>query len=96
MKYDEVLKTVLALNDDSAKADPIVYQVFEDGEITLQKGGGLLWQRTLHCGASGRNGPTLKPEDMTHQMRSAPHGYIFCKNHEDAEAARCAIFSLEA
>lgn len=26
-----------------------VQQIWEDGEITSQKGGELLWQRTLHC-----------------------------------------------
>lgn len=96
MKYAEVLKIVAALNDDNAKNDAMVYQVFEDGEITLQKGGDLLWQRTLHCVASGRNGAILKHEDMPHHMRSSPHGYIFCKDKHAANAARTAIFSLEA
>lgn len=27
----------------------MVYQVWEDGEITLQKSGDLLWERSLHC-----------------------------------------------
>lgn len=28
--------------------DDMVYQVWNDGEITLQKGGDLLWSRTVH------------------------------------------------
>lgn len=33
---------------DLAEQDGMVYQVWHDGEITLQKSGALLWSRNLH------------------------------------------------
>lgn len=95
--YSEVLAAVVALNRPEAKNAAMVYQVFEDGEITLQKGGDLLWQRTLHCVATGKpHGVILHVASMPNQMCSAPHGYIFCKDRDDAEKARALIFSLDA
>jgi hypothetical protein len=37
-----------AHNPELAAKDGMVYQVWNDGEITLQKGGDLLWARTVH------------------------------------------------
>jgi hypothetical protein len=36
-------------NIEYARLIGSVYQIWSDGEITLQKSGELLWQRTLHC-----------------------------------------------
>jgi len=59
-----------------------VYQVWDDGEITLQKSGELLWQRTLHCIKWG-----LDYTDKECKWPSSynGHGYIFT-DREGAEA----------
>ena len=51
-----------------------VKQIWEDGEHTSQKGGELLWQRTLHTFAPGLPvmvDPKLMP------AKSGEHGYAF-------------------
>ena len=40
-------------NPEAPKKHGMVYQCWEDGEITLQKSGELLWQRNLHCMENG-------------------------------------------
>jgi len=45
----ELRDFILDRNDDElAKSDGHVCQVWEDGEISLQKSGDLLWRRNLH------------------------------------------------
>ncbi len=48
MTLEELSQQVSTLNRPEQKDEPMVYQVWYDGEITLQKGGSLLWQRNLH------------------------------------------------
>ena len=52
----------------------MVYQVWEDGEITLQKGGSLLGHRRLHCimppHVEVRDYPLLLP------MKMGIHSYV--------------------
>ena len=57
-----------------AKQDGMVYQVWEDGEVTLQKSGDLLWRRTLHCIRPGMFEPL--PIDYFPCQKNN-HGYIF-------------------
>lgn len=58
----------------STKENEMVYQVWDDGEITLQKCGSLLWERTLHLIAPGfekQENDCLWPKIIDN------HGYIF-------------------
>lgn len=62
-----------------AERSGMVYQIWEDGEITLQKSGELLWQRNLHCIKSGIIN-ILRKEDMPVVLES--HGYAFIESEE--------------
>jgi hypothetical protein len=93
------IKTLKELNEFITKAhdvklskeDGMVYNIFDDGEITLQKSGCLLWQRTLHTINFGvRNGPLpglVMPCVLGH------HGYAFVTG-ENANIIRKAISTL--
>ena len=77
------------MNCDDAKLDHMVYQVWEDGEITLQKGGELLWQRNLHCIAMGTEGLSLGKDALVHKSygadwKTVEHSYIFARNRDEA------------
>lgn len=48
-----------ALGDPSGPGEHVA-QVWNDGERTSQKGGKLLWQRSLHSFVAGRAYPTLQ------------------------------------
>lgn len=68
----------------------MVYQVWNDGEVTLQKCGDLLWQRTLHCDARGKASVAVAPEWFPSQYNG--YGYIFT-DREGAYAVREAILA---
>lgn len=53
-----------------------VTQFWYDGEITDQKGGDLLWQRTIRCVEQGFIGLNFPAEQWPCQLRDK--GYIFC------------------
>jgi len=98
MNDQEVIDAVNALNDPNGAMGNdggMVYQVFEDGEITLQKGGSLMWQRTLHCVVPGVQSKALPADALCHKMRSAPHSYIFAASKEVADRARLLIVNRD-
>lgn len=86
----EQVKALIAehSNDELSKEEGMVYQVWEDGEITLQKSGSLLWQRNLHCTSMGYD-RKLPIELFPHQNASG-HGYMF-STREGCEAIRAFI-----
>jgi len=75
----EVLEKLLEAHDpELAKKEGMVAQIWEDGEYTLQKSGPLLWQRNLHCIASGHAHEELRKvllEGFPCQMRK--HAYVY-------------------
>ena len=80
---------ISSLNNDSlAREIGHVYQVWEDGEITLQKSGDLLWMRNLHSMEPGYPGSAIPVEDFPHQ--SGERGYVFV-TEEKAYTIRKAI-----
>ena len=87
----EELKEYIAIADDGSLAEEpgMVYQVWEDGEITLQKSGEILWQRSLHMVERGHIKNRI---DMPH--KSGEHSYIFC-TRDDAYLIRAEIFNLQ-
>lgn len=95
MNTEETIAAVNALNWPDAKNDGMVYQVFEDGEITLQKGGSLLWQRNLHCISMGNSKKSLPARALVNHMTSAAHSYIFARDHTTALIAQRLIFDRE-
>lgn len=89
------VKEVIAMVSNPALAqgpDNMVYQVWEDGEITLQKNGELLWQRSLHCMEAGLGDKKVPLEWMTGS--NGEHAYIFC-THDDALIVRDMIRDME-
>jgi hypothetical protein len=64
------------------KEDGMVCQLWEDGEITLQKSGRLMWQRNLHCIISGgKDGITIEmPKKMS------KHSYMVVTGTDEAQA----------
>ena len=65
--------------------DGMVYQIWEDGEITLQKSGSLLWQRILHQLSS----PLTLISICTMPMKYGDtHSYTVVKTYEDAMKIR--------
>ena len=73
-----------------AKENGMVYQVWEDGEVTLQKSGDLLWQRNLHLIKSGCAAKAIHPSKMPEQNRSGTHGWMFT-DEEGTAAFRMAL-----
>jgi hypothetical protein len=71
-----------------AEQTGMVYQVWEDGEITLQKSGSLLWQRSLHCIKYGT--PDKKVELLYPDKHG--HSYLFV-TEQDANRISAAIFN---
>ena len=74
MNRDSIIARLVELNDESAKAHDHVCQVYEDGELTMQKGGALLGQRNLHCINEGV--PARLPPKWFPNVTS-DHGFIW-------------------
>jgi hypothetical protein len=70
MTLEDIRKLVVASNSPESLEDSMVYMVWEDGEITVTKGGPLLWQRTLHMVRSGY----AAPEDRAKAVRECMSG----------------------
>lgn len=89
MTLQELRQLMITYNSpEVSKLPGMVYQVWEDGEITLQKSGDLLWMRTLHCMNSGFK--HCLPLDIM-PVVDGTHGYIWCENKQDAEFIRGEI-----
>lgn len=62
----------------------MVKQVWEDGEITCQKSGDLLWQRTLHSFQPGIRIEGLQwPVDLCPVKDSETHSYAFIADEDE-------------
>jgi len=93
MNRSEVLTLALSLHrPDEREKEGMVYQVWEDGEITLQKGGRLFGLRTVHCIKFGGD-RQLNIADLPGQGYN--HGYVFVDSHENAEKLSAAIINME-
>jgi hypothetical protein len=78
-------------NPELAKQHGMVTQVWNDGEITYQKSGDLLWQRTLHMDCPAIPGAEALGLEFPHKHGS--NSYAFVTSH-DAHKVRAAIWSL--
>lgn len=90
-KLQEMLDA--ASNDALAKEEGHVYQVWNDGEVTSQKAGELLWQRSLHSMESGLEGVNITGLVWPHSQQYKNASYIFC-TREDALKIRIAMLNL--
>lgn len=93
MNMQDTIIAVVTAHKPEHQADNMVYQVWEDGEITLQKGGSLWGQRTLHTIAFG-GGKSIPIESMPKQNYDCSHGYVIVGSNEEAEAVRQLIFGI--
>lgn len=94
MNNDQVKARLALLDSPEAKEQPMVYRVWEDGEVTLEKGGELFGQRTLHMIHPG--GAALPAEWMPHQNHGGTHGYLFARDYEAVETAVAFIAEAAA
>jgi len=89
LEIQELIK--LHSNDQLSQEPGMVYQVWEDGEVTLQKSGDILWQRSLHCIKPGMS-ESINPNNFPHQTERG-NGYIFT-TEEGTKIIRAAIAEL--
>lgn len=73
-----------------AEKEGMVYEVWEDGEVTLTKSGPLLRQRGLHCIQPGRTEEAIPLEWL--EPRWGGHAAIFT-DRKGAEAIHEAILN---
>lgn len=79
---EEIKEDIMESDNPDLAKNSSVTQLWNDGEITSQKAGGLLWQRTLHNIHPGIDGINI---DMPHKHDN--YSYIFCTG-EDAKRIR--------
>ncbi len=75
-------------NDELAKQPGHVYQVWEDGEITMTKSGELLGCRNLHC-MEWKLDVAIAKDNFPHQTSNG-HGFAYVTK-ADAETIRNLI-----
>lgn len=85
--------TIARYHAPTAREMGMVYSVWEDGEVTLEKGGALFGQRNLHCMEYGNASKAWPVRLFPIQNHDASHGRIFCANETDAMAFRSAILN---
>ena len=75
-----------AHNPALAALDGMVYQIWNDGEVTLQKSGALLWRRNLHTIREG-TGHRIPAETMPCQINGYGFAFISDDDYEDLHDA---------
>ena len=85
------LNKFLSMHDTKAVDDHMVYEVWEDGEITLTKGGDLYRMRGLHLIKGGDVSKALPSESMP--VRYGEHGCIQVMTSEEANEASNLILN---
>lgn len=82
--------TALALSSD---ADHVT-QVWSDGEITDQKAGSLLWQRTLRSIEGGFPGINPDNTNILWPEATSMGGYIFCTREHAQEIRQAMMMAI--
>ena len=80
-----------SVDDPKQAEEGMVYQVWQDGEVTLQKGGSLLWQRTLHLDRPAFLGAKDLKLEFPHKMGENSFAWV---TPENATAVRAKIKEL--
>lgn len=93
MTDDETRAFIAQHSNDALAKEHSVYQVWEDGEVTVTKGGDLLGQRGVYCIAEG-TGAKGWPVALFPHQNSSSHGFAYVTK-EGAKAIRNAIFTEE-
>jgi hypothetical protein len=88
-KRDHIIE-FLALHKPQHQADLMVYEVWQDGEITLTKGADLWRQRGLHMIRFPVKKELAMPADRM-PIRYGDNGSIIVATHEEAETAHALV-----
>lgn len=91
MNLYERIGAVIALHNPDAMQEPMVYSVWEDGEITIEKGGELFGQRTTHLVSCGSTEDALPADSLPVCNANKLHSRILCTTKELAEKAQYII-----
>jgi len=68
----------------------MIYQVWEDGEVTLQKCGDLLWQRNLHMIQPGNTEINIG-DLLPNKDERTGHAWVWVESHDEVDAILAAI-----
>ena len=89
MTREEIETMAHGADDPTLAQDPgMVTQVWQDGEVTCQKCGDLLWQRTLHCFESAVPGAAALGLKFPHAHGKNSYAFVTA---DDARRIRAAI-----
>jgi len=83
MNREEMQAHINRAHAPETAAGAMVYMVWEDGEVTLQKGGDLLWQRILHSIIPPHPDTKPWPIDLFPGQKYG-HGFVIARDHEEA------------
>lgn len=87
--YEELIEFIRGCHNPAlAKKDGHVTQIWEDGEITFQKSGELLWMRNIHSRREGIRGLKLP---MPVNYRDGSHSYAFVSDEDAVRIGRAII-----
>ena len=89
---EEIKEILLGIHKSDAKAHSMVYSVWEDGEITLEKGGVLFGLRNLHMIKGGSD--TNKLPSNLFPVTEGTHGRVFVNTMKEAEDTQSMIWEL--
>lgn len=78
----EMITAITKYHDPDAWKKPMVYSVWEDGEVTLEKGGDLFGLRSLHKIKYGDVSKAWPKELFPAQNTN--HGRIFARSGDEA------------
>ena len=92
MTIEERINAFVAMHHSSCINDSLVFEVWEDGEITLTKGGTLYGYRNLHCIVPGDEKRALNPILFPEELRIYGHARIMVENGLKALEARDLLF----
>jgi hypothetical protein len=91
MTIEQRCEALLALHvPDLHREEGMLYSVWEDGEVTIEKAGDLFGQRTLHCLLPGGDEAGL-PVTMPVPNRAGTHSRIFVRSYKDAVRASALL-----
>lgn len=80
----------LALHKPQHQNDHMVYEVWQDGEVTLTKGSDLWRQRSIHCIRMGVKKELAMPVDRM-PMTWGENGSIIVASNAEADAAHALV-----
>lgn len=91
-----MLQEILAIHEPNAYQSEHVYSVWEDGEITIEKGGELYGARHLHTLVPGAQANLMAVESMPLKNVTRSHGFLTTTSFDVAKRARTLMIQFGA